>query len=204
VPLSLAAALVLSVLLHGLALVLLPESQTLVTVVKPPIVMDVVETVKPPVPPAPAPVVKQRAPRIGKPAAPAPSTVRDMSGEVAAPAEPEPPLVFQLPLAPKIEAPRAAEAAAPEPVETPAALESEVKPPYPEAALREEVDGTVVLRVTVGEDGRVVDAVVVEDPGHGLGEAARAAVLKARFTPATRGGAPVRATLTWRYTFELR
>jgi protein TonB len=203
VPLSLAVALVLSVLLHGLALVLLPEAQTVVTVVKPPIVMDVVETVKP-VPPAPTPSPTARAPRCAKRAvAPAQSPVRDLDGTAPMPAVPEPPPLFRLPIAPDIDAPRAPEAAAPV-QQTDAVLEAEVKAPYPEAALREEVDGTVVLRVTIGEDGRVLEAVVVEDPGHGLGEAARAAVLKARFTPATRGGVRVRTTITWRYRFELR
>lgn len=207
-PLSLAGTLLLSVALHALVMALLPPTQTLVTVVKAPLEMTVVNTVKPQPPPAPAPVAKLRAPRAAaKPVAPAENTVRDLGGELEAPTSPEPPpLVFRRPLAPKIEAPVAPEAAAPAVTvtETAAALESEVKPPYPEAARREEAEGTVVLRVTVGEDGRVLDAVVTEDPGYGLGEAARAAVLRARFAPATRGGVRVRTTLTWRYRFELR
>ncbi len=208
----LVVALLASLLVHAVAVALAPQTKALVAAASGPLEMVVVQTVKPALPaPVQAPeVVKPRpalrAPRAAKAAAPVENTVRDLEGEAPAPAAPEPPpLVFQLPLAPPptVKASPAAETAGPPP-QTEAKLESEVTPAYPEAARREDVEGVVVLRVTVGEDGHVVSAVIVEDPGAGLGEAARAAVMRARFAPATRGAARVRTTFTWRYRFELR
>ncbi|MBL8957726.1 MAG: TonB family protein [Myxococcaceae bacterium] len=207
-------ALLASLLLHALAVALAPKTQSVVKAVAAPLELMVVQTMKPvpapvPPPPAPAPAVKRRAPTAAKqPVAPPENVVRDLDGEVEAPAVPEPPTppIFHLPLAPKVEGTKpAAEAAGPVVVATTdASLEREVVAPYPEAAQREGIEGVVVLRVTVAEDGRVLEVVVLEEPGYGLGDAARAAVLKSTFKPATRGGVAVRSTLTWRYRFELR
>jgi periplasmic protein TonB len=68
---------------------------------------------------------------------------------------------------------------------------------YPEEALRLEVEGLVVLVLTIDEKGAVTDARVVEDPGHGLGAAAAASVRRRwRFEPARKDGEPV--ATTWR------
>lgn len=68
-------------------------------------------------------------------------------------------------------------------------------PPYPPAALRQGLRGTVVLRVTVEADGTPVEAVVERSSGHRvLDIAARRHVLAHwRFEPAMYAGAPVRA-----------
>jgi protein TonB len=47
---------------------------------------------------------------------------------------------------------------------------------YPEAAKRAGIEGRVLLRIVVDERGRVADASVLEEPGHGLGAASVAGV----------------------------
>jgi protein TonB len=83
----------------------------------------------------------------------------------------------------------------------------ECRPPkeaYPEAALRLGLEGLVVLLLTIDETGKVADARVVEDPGHGFGEAAvRTLRTHCRFEPARRGGEAVATTLRYKVRFEL-
>jgi periplasmic protein TonB len=62
---------------------------------------------------------------------------------------------------------------------------------YTEAARRAGLEGTVVLDLVVGEDGRVREIVVVRRLGHGLTEAAVAALKRCRFAPGERDGKPV-------------
>ncbi|MEZ4427863.1 MAG: TonB family protein [Nannocystaceae bacterium] len=104
---------------------------------------------------------------------------------------------------------RRAPATAPSPPSTPARRpppRAEARPPrptatdwacpWPRAADRLEInEAAAVVRVRVGVDGRPRSAEVVEDPGHGFGEAALACARAARFTPARdRDGAAVEAT----------
>jgi periplasmic protein TonB len=74
---------------------------------------------------------------------------------------------------------------------------------YPLAARNLGIEGDVALLVTVEADGTVSSAQVLSGPGHGLEEAARSALLQARFKPATRGGVPVATDLRWKLTFTL-
>lgn len=74
---------------------------------------------------------------------------------------------------------------------------------YPREAKKQGIEGQVVLLITVEADGRVSAARVVSGPGHGLNEAARDAVLRARFKPATRGGSPVATELRYLYDFAI-
>jgi len=62
---------------------------------------------------------------------------------------------------------------------------------YTPAAREAAVEGTVVLDLVVGEDGRVREVKVVQGLSHGLTEAATAAVQACRFTPGERQGKPV-------------
>ena len=76
-------------------------------------------------------------------------------------------------------------------------------PAYPDIARRAGVDGTVVLHITLGLDGRVEQAQVVRSTTLGVfDEAAREAVLKWRYEPARIDGRPVRAVFrqTIRFT----
>jgi len=67
------------------------------------------------------------------------------------------------------------------------------KPPsYPIECRRKREQGTVVLALTVGTDGRVVDISIRSSSGFArLDNAARDAVRKWRWAPATSDGAPV-------------
>lgn len=61
--------------------------------------------------------------------------------------------------------------------------------PYPPMALRNRIEGTVILRVLVGEDGSVKDIEIDKPSGsHDLDRAAREAVMKWKFKPGMRGG----------------
>jgi len=74
---------------------------------------------------------------------------------------------------------------------------------YPAQARKLSIEGDVVLAITVEADGHVSAARVVSGPGHGLDEAAQAAILRARWKPATKGGKPVATDLRYKYTFAL-
>jgi periplasmic protein TonB len=79
-------------------------------------------------------------------------------------------------------------------------------PPYPPLDVRLGHEGTVVLRLTIGPDGRVTDAVVVKTSGYDtLDAAARIWVLAHwRYQPAVRGGAAIPGTATVGVQFNLR
>jgi periplasmic protein TonB len=80
---------------------------------------------------------------------------------------------------------------------------NEVKVPYPQEAKKNEVEGSVRLKVTLEPSGEVKEVVVISGPGYGLNEAAREALRRFRFKPATKGGEPVGYTFIYTYTFEL-
>jgi protein TonB len=87
----------------------------------------------------------------------------------------------------------------PKPIETPIPRSE-----YPPAALRDGIEGLVVMRLTIDTEGRVAEAVVLEDPGHGFGEAAvRVAKRYFRFEPARRGDEAVSTPITYRVRFEI-
>jgi periplasmic protein TonB len=75
---------------------------------------------------------------------------------------------------------------------------------YPEEARRLGIEGEVRLRLVVDEEGRVREARVVRDPGHGFGEvAARAARAYCHFRPARKDGAVVATEIPYTIKFEL-
>lgn len=66
---------------------------------------------------------------------------------------------------------------------------TQTKIPYPPIALRNHTEGTVILRVLVGEDGSVKDIEIDKSGGsHELDRAAREGVMKWKFKPGMRGG----------------
>ncbi|WP_438025465.1 TonB-dependent siderophore myxochelin receptor MxcH [Sorangium sp. So ce233] len=73
-------------------------------------------------------------------------------------------------------------------------------PPEARAARRE---GDVVLKLLIDAEGRVTEAEIASPAGHGFDEAARAAALRFRFTPARRGGTPVASRILYGYEFRL-
>lgn len=79
----------------------------------------------------------------------------------------------------------------------------EVKIPYPDEAKKNEIEGSVRLKVTLDPEGLVSAVAVISGPGYGLNEAARDALRKFRFKPATKGGENVGYTFVYTYTFLL-
>ncbi len=87
-------------------------------------------------------------------------------------------------------------------VDSPARLVRGVAPGYPAQARADRVESDVLLDIVVSTSGTVTSARVVRPSGHGLDDAAVAAVRQFRFAPATKAGhaAPVRM----RWTMEFR
>jgi protein TonB len=82
-------------------------------------------------------------------------------------------------------------------------LVSHVEPQYPEGAALRGVSGTVVVRLYIGESGKVdkVDIVRADPPGYFEASAAKA-FGAARFTPGTKGGSAARAQMLIEVSFE--
>ena len=74
---------------------------------------------------------------------------------------------------------------------------------YPKDALQRGVEGEVVLRLTIDADGSIAEAVVVKDPGEGLGSAALRAVREFRFAPGKVDGAAVATAIPFVIRFVL-
>jgi TonB family protein len=85
----------------------------------------------------------------------------------------------------------------------PPSLKAHAEAIYPPDALRDRLEGTVGLELTIDEAGRVTDARVTSPAGHGFDEAALAAAREFVFTPATEAGAPTRAIVQFAYEFHL-
>jgi protein TonB len=77
-------------------------------------------------------------------------------------------------------------------------------PPYPEQARQQGVEGTAILHLTVGADGRPQNLRISRSSGHSaLDEAAVAHVKQARFSPALKDGEPVAMAISFRVKFRL-
>ena len=74
---------------------------------------------------------------------------------------------------------------------------------YPRDALRAAIEGDVILRLIIDADGSIAQAVVVRDPGHGMGSAALRAVREFRFSPGKTGGAPVATSIPFVIRFVI-
>lgn len=80
----------------------------------------------------------------------------------------------------------------------------EVRATYPREARVAGVEGSVILSVSIAEDGTVSDVRVVKGGlGYGLEAAAQQALYGYRFSPATRQGKPVSTTIRFTYTWLL-
>jgi protein TonB len=74
------------------------------------------------------------------------------------------------------------------------------QPPYPATAKAAHASGTVVVLVTIDEDGKVISATAVS--GHPLlRPAAVSAARQARFSPTKLSGTPVKVSGTISYNF---
>lgn len=87
---------------------------------------------------------------------------------------------------------------------SPPVLLRRVAAQYPKEALAAGLAGTVVLEFNVDEHGKVDNVVVKQGAGHGLDEAALAAVRQFEWKPAMNDRTPVPARVTYAYKFVLR
>jgi len=90
-----------------------------------------------------------------------------------------------------------------QPFDTPPTLTHYVAPHYPEAARRDGLTGTVMVRVVVGTDGSVAEAGVVRSDDDALSQAALAAARQFRFEPGRLEGKPVRCAVLIPVKFSL-
>ena len=79
-----------------------------------------------------------------------------------------------------------------------------VVPRYPMDARRAGVSGSVVIRGIVRRDGTIDNVEILKDLPYGLGDAAREAVSRWRFRPATYRGEPIDVYYTVTVNFRLR
>ncbi len=86
---------------------------------------------------------------------------------------------------------------------TPPSLKARVEAAYPADALRDRIEGTVGLELTVDVLGDVTDAQVTTSAGHGFDEAALAAAKKFVFEPAKENGIPIASSVQFAYEFHL-
>lgn len=76
---------------------------------------------------------------------------------------------------------------------------------YPSVLKSQGIEGNVSVMIRIAADGRVLSAKVLKSSGYEqFDTAARAAALKERFAPATRGGEPVEYTLKYTYRFRIK
>jgi protein TonB len=87
--------------------------------------------------------------------------------------------------------------------EMPPRLVSGAVPEYPELARKAEVEGVVVVHVTVGEAGRVIDAWIASSQAEILNDSAVEAAYKYVFDPALQNDVPVKATICLSFRFSL-
>jgi TonB family protein len=78
----------------------------------------------------------------------------------------------------------------------------QIKPVYPEEAIRANIEGTVVLGITIGDNGLVSEVKVLESVP-GLDQAAIDAVKEWQYSGAWIGGEPVHYTTTVTFKFSL-
>jgi TonB family protein len=76
------------------------------------------------------------------------------------------------------------------------------QPQYTKAALRHQVQGTVILRVILHSSGQVRDVCVVKGLPYGLTRRAVEAAYRIEFEPAVAQGRPVSKTILINYDFS--
>ena len=86
----------------------------------------------------------------------------------------------------------------------PAVVVEKIDPPYPEIAVRAQVEGSVVLDIGIDETGRVTDVQVTRGLPFGLSEAAANAVRQWKYRPARGPDGPIPSRKTVRILFTLR
>ena len=136
----------------------------------------------PPSPFPPVPDAPVADPPVDRPMPPLPPIGNDPP--IAEPTPPAPPPLIEAKLDPR--------------------YKSTFQPDYPPYEQRNEIEGTVRVRVLVGADGRVKDVIELTSASPGFfAETKRRALAKWRFKPATRGGTAEESWVTMTVRFEL-
>lgn len=78
-----------------------------------------------------------------------------------------------------------------------------VSPDYPEMARASQLEGTVVVKVQVGPDGSVMQAVVIQGVHPLLDKSAVDAARRCKFIPGKQRGIPVKAWMAIPFAFRL-
>jgi TonB family protein len=133
-------------------------------------------------------------------AAPSAATATTETTDTEAPEEPQPPPAA----APEMNADRTGVYTAVPPGGTQPQESDRVIPQYPALARRANVAGAVVIRGIVRKDGTIDNVEVIKDLPYGLGEAARDAVERWKFRPATYRGEPIDVYYTVTVNFKLQ
>lgn len=84
-----------------------------------------------------------------------------------------------------------------------ATLLSKPEPSFPESARRNDISGTVKLRLVLAADGTIRNVLVLRSLSHGLTEAAVNAARGIRFSPAIKDGRPVSQIAVIEYSFNI-
>lgn len=82
-------------------------------------------------------------------------------------------------------------------------LISHRQPEYPAAAKSDQIQGAVIVGVTIGEDGLPTDIHLVKSVRADLDQSALDAIKEWRYSPATKGGTPVATDMKIEVTFSL-
>jgi protein TonB len=186
----------ISIHLFILVFVLIPGAA--IQIVRHADIVPIVNVITPPPPSKPLPVLPTPAPLKVRPhAAPIAPPVISV---VAASNLP----VATVDIAPPAAAPAPTNTSAQETAPSAIAYGSRTQVAYPLEALRNREQGTVILSVLVGADGSVLGVEIEKSSGsRSLDRAAREAVAKWRFHPATRNGVAHSAWASVPVTFNL-
>ena len=84
------------------------------------------------------------------------------------------------------------------------ALLKYIQADYPSKAFEAGVEAAVVAKLSIDETGFVTGVEIVEAAGHGFDEAAKDAMLRFEFAPATSDGEPISSQVMYRYTFFIK
>jgi len=184
-------------------------ARKVVDIIQEPVITTIVAEIPPP-PPPPAP--DKPAPPTPKTAAPPPPYVpppevkvqpQPQENTIAAVSNVKPP-TNDLPTSVAQPSPAATQAPGP-PAHTSARVAGNCeKPEYPRNSLRNEEQGTVDVKLIIGTDGRVVDAVIEKSSGFKeLDRATLKAWSLCHFTPAMADGQPVQSATRLQYVWKL-
>jgi TonB family protein len=75
---------------------------------------------------------------------------------------------------------------------------------YPETAVKNKIEGKVMIKAVIDADGNVQEVTILKSVGSGCDEAAVTAVKATKFTPGKKNGQPVQCEITIPVMFKLQ